>query len=197
MHSVKVFISTDGTEENGYLFTDNNIKSIKFSHQLMDTSFDITPGVIEQYADIVIKDKEKSVRALVMNGTLGKDMKVFVYIDNVVYQTYYTSTWDVQAQTSTVTLHCNDPCKKLENVQIASEGIKDYVLWTLFSKAFTAAGYSWTYANVEVNNILIQTICGNTYLQYQDALTLLRKLCLVGFFRVFWNKDKFIIARCM
>ena len=197
MHRVKVFVSTDGTEQNGYLFTDDNFKSIKFSHQLMDTSFDITPGVIEQYAQMVLKDKDKSIRNLAASGVLGKDMKVFVYIDDVLYQTYLTSTWDIQGQNSAITLNCNDPCKKLENVQIPTEGVANYTLWGLFSKAFTAAGYRWDRANSQVSDILIYTTCKNTYIQFQDALTFLKKLCVVGFFRVYWNKDRFMIARCM
>lgn len=196
MHRVTVFISTDGTEANGYLFSDDYIKNVKFSNQLMDTSFDITPTVIEQYAQITFKDKNKTILNLVVAGTLTKDLKVFIYINNALYNTYLTSTWDIQAQSSTITLNCNDETKKLENMQTQLVSVQSQTLKSLIQQGFTWAGYAWQSETQDIDTLLSSIVIQDSYTTYQDLLTYFKKLCLVGFLRIFWNKDKFIIARC-
>ena len=195
MNNIKVEITfpTVGLK----VFTSHNIISTKFARQLMDTTFDITPTVLEQYAEIVFKDYDGTLKRYARSGYLMKDLPVSIYIDDVLYNTYLTSAWDVKAQSSNITLHCNDPSKKLENIQVVAAGVQDYTLYNLFDNAFSNAGYSWTYDDQEVYDILTNTVCGYTYVQFQDTLTLLKKLCVVGFFRVYWSKDKFIVARCL
>ena len=196
MNRVTVFISTDGTESNGYLFGDGYIKSIKYSNQLMDTTFDINPTVIEQYAEVVFRDKDKTILNLVVDGTLTKDLKVFVYVDNILYQTYLTSSWDVQAQNSTITLHCNDETKKLENIQTQLVDVGSRTLKQLLQLGFTWSGYSWDCENNDIDTLISSIVIADSYVKFQDLLTYFKKLCLVGFLRIYWNKDKFIVARC-
>lgn len=197
MDKIKVFISTSGDESQGYTFTENNFKSIKFSNQLMDTSFDINPSVIEQYAEIVFKDKDGTITELVKSGILTKYLKVYVYINNVWTYTYLTSTWDIQAQNTTVTLHCNDPVKKLENIQMNAEYIGDAYLYQLITKAFNAAGYSFYVPDINVSLIITRIYMRDTYIKCQDILTFLNKLCCVGFLRIYWKKNRFVIERCL
>lgn len=196
MNRTKVFISTSGDESEGYLFADGFIKEIKYSNQLMDTTFDINPTIIEQYAEIVFRDKNHTIYDLVVNGTLTNDLKVFVYVDNILYQTYLTSSWDVQAQSSTITLHCNDETKKLENKQTQLINVQNRTLKQLVQYGFTWAGYSWQSETADVDSVLSSIVIPDSYVVYQDILTYLNKLCLVGFLRIFWNKNKFIVARC-
>lgn len=197
MNRVKIFVSTSGDTSQGYEFTDNNFKSIKFSNQLMDTSFDINPTVIEQYAEITFKDKGGVITNLVKTGVLDSDLKVYIHIDNVLTYTYLTSTWDIQAQDTTVVLHCNDPTKKLENKQTQLVEPADKTLAELIALAFTWADYPYEYESSETYSIANNIQLEQTYVAYQDLLTFINKLCVVGFFRIYWKKNKFIIARCM
>lgn len=197
MDNIKLFISTSGDESQGYTFTDNNFKSIKFSNQLMDTTFDINPTVIEQYADVVFKDKGGVISSLVKNGVLEKDLKVYVYINSVLMYTYLTSSWELQAQDTTVTLHCNDPVKKLENKQTQLVEPADKTLAELIDLAFSWSDYDYDYESATISSIANDIQLEQVYVSYQDLLTFINKLCVVGFFRIYWKKDKFIIARCM
>lgn len=197
MDRVKIFVSTSGDTSQGYTFTDNNFKSLKFSNQLMDTSFDINPTMIEQYAEIVLKDKNGAITNLVRDGILDRDLKVYVYINNVLTYTYLTSTWDIQAQDTTVKLHCNDPVKKFENKQTQQVAPSNKTLAQLIDLAFTWAGYDYEYQSSDVSSIASSIQLSSTFVLYQDLLTFIKKLCVVGFFRIYWKKDKFIIARCM
>lgn len=197
MDSIRVFISTSGDESQGYTFTENNFKSVKFSNQLMDMSFDINPTVIEQYAEIKFKDKDGTIVQLLQEGILDKDLKVYVYINDVWTYTYLTSTWEVQAQDTTVTLHCNDPVKKLENKQTQLINVSTRTLAQLFSIVFNWTGYNYAYENQDIETIATHLTLDMVYIPYQDVLTCLNKLCVVGFLRIYWKKDKFIIARCL
>lgn len=196
MNSVKIFISIDGTENNGYAFGDNYIKEMKFSNQLMDTSFNINPTVIEQYAEITLKDKHKFIFNLFRSGQLMSDMKVFVYFNNTLKFTYLTSTWDVQIQSSSIVLHCNDPVKKLENIQTQLVSVADRTLNTLLDIGFSLTEYNWTFQDVETQTFAMNTWIKDSYVTYQDLLTYFKKLCLVGFLRIYWRKNTFVIARC-
>lgn len=196
MHKVTIFISTDGTELNGYSFDDYYIKSIKFSNQLMDTSFNINPCVIEQYAQVTFKDKNNYIFNLIKTGQLLADMKVFVYFDGVLKYTYWTSTWDIQLESTTIILNCNDPVKKLENIQTQLVNVSSRTLYNLFNIGFSLTPYSWIYADGDVGTLLYSTVVADSYISYQDLLSYLNKLCLVGFLRVYWHKDKFVVARC-
>lgn len=197
MDRVRIFISTSGDASQGYAFTDNNFKSIKFSNQLMDTSFDINPTIIEQYAEIEFKDKGGLITNLVKNGTLDKDLKVFVYINDALVYTYLTSTWDIQAQNTTVKLYCNDPVKKFENKQTQLIAPSNKTLAELFDLAFEWADYDYEYESQDIADIADNIQLSGVYVVYQDLLTFINKLCVVGFFRIYWKKDRFIIARCM
>lgn len=187
----------DSETENTYQFTDNNFKSIKFSNQLLDTSFDINPTVIEQYATIVFKDKDNKISDLVTAGKLRSDMEVQIYIDDELCFTYLTSSWTLQAQSTSVTLQCNDPSKKLENKQTDLKEPADVTLKELLDYAFSFSGYTYEFQDYKTQELTQNINIQSNYITYQDLLTLLKKLCVVGFLRIYWKKNRFIVARCL
>lgn len=195
MDNVKVFISVDGTESNGYEFTSNNFKKVKFASQAFDTTYDINPCVVEQYAEIVFKDKNNFIRNLVKEGQLSKDMWVFVYVNNVLLNTYLTSSWDIQAQDTTITLHCNDPVKKLENTLVEPLGIAMRTFSSLLSYAFSFTQYRCTYDDLGFvgGNLIVY----NSYIELQTVLEFLNKLCILGFIRIYWHINTFKVMRCI
>lgn len=187
----------DSETENTYQFTDNNFKSIKFSNQLLDTSFDINPTVIEQYATIVFKDKDNKISDLVTAGKLRSDMEVQIYIDGELCFTYLTSSWTLQAQSTSVTLQCNDPSKKLENKQTDLKEPADVTLKELLDYAFSFSGYTYEFQDYKTQELTQNINIQSNYITYQDLLTLLKKLCVVGFLRIYWKKNRFVVARCL
>lgn len=195
MNKINIFISTDGTEYNGYDFDDNYIKDARFADQIMDTSFNVNPCVIEQYAEFTFKDKNNLIRNLVTTGQLTKDMVVYVYIDDRIFNTYLTSVWDLKLQSTTVKLSCNDPVKKLENIQTQLINVGDYTLQDLLYLAFSWTPYSVSYER-ETYDLCANTLIKDTYIEYQDVLSFLNKLCLVQFLRIMWRIDRFVVERC-
>lgn len=196
MNNIKIKINTSDGASTICTFTENDFKSLKFSEQLMDTSFDINPTVIEQYAEIELKDKGGVISSLVASGVLSKDLKVWISIDNVAIQTYLTSSWDVQIQNTTVKLCCNDPVKKIENKQTKLIEPDDYTLDYFLTQAFSWLGYNFEYETNEIRTIAQSIILKDAYVPYMDLLTFIKKLCITGFFRIYWYINKFIIARC-
>lgn len=187
----------DPENKETYKFTDNNFKSIKFSNQLLDTSFDINPTVIEQYATIVFKDKDNKISDLVVAGKLREDMEVWIYINDELNFMFLTSSWSLQAQSTSVTLQCNDPSKKLENKQTDLKEPTDVTLKELLDYAFSFSGYTYEFQDIEVREVVENIKIQSNYITYQDLLTLLKKLCVVGFLRIYWKKNRFIVARCL
>lgn len=187
----------DPETKDTYTFTDNNFKSIKFSNQLLDTSFDINPTVIEQYATIVFKDKDSRISDLVIAGKLRSDMEVWVHINDELDFMYLTSSWSLQAQSTSVTLQCNDPSKKLENKQTDLKEPADVTLKELLDYAFSFSGYSYEFQDYKTQELTQNINIESNYITYQDLLTLLKKLCVVGFLRIYWKRNRFIVARCL
>ena len=177
-------------------FSDRYIQSVTFASQLMDTSFNITPAVVEQYARLVLIDRSGIITNIAESADMAKDLKVMLYIDNVLKYTYLTSIWDIQAESSKITLECNDPSKKLANCQISATGISSRSLYELFQIAFTFTGYTFEAIDNETEAYLHSMIVKNSFTILQTSLELINKLCVVGFLRVFWDKNIFKIARC-
>ena len=196
MNQIKITIFTPGNVPDSYTFGENYIKEIKFSKQLMDTSFDINPSIIEQYAEIVLKDKGGVISNLIVSGVLNKGLVLRVYIDDVFIQSYLTASWDIQAQDTTIKLYCDDLVKKLENKQTMPVEPNNFSLYQLFAKAFEWAGMSYVYESSSISDIAQQIILYDTYVPYTDLLTFIKKLCVTGFFRIYWDKTHFVIARC-
>lgn len=187
----------DPITKNTYTFTHNNFKSIKFSNQLFDTSFELNPTVIEQYATIVFKDKDGTISDMVVTGELRNDMEVRIHVDQNIDYTYLTSSWEVQASSTTVTLQCNDPVKRLENIQTQLISPRNMNL-----KELIDYGFQWSEYNYEFDSYDTKEMCENisltlTYVTYMDLLTYFKKLCVVGFLRIYWRRNKFIVARCL
>lgn len=196
MNSVKVLIAYN--DNNIFTLNDSNIKSIKFSNQLMDTSFNINPCVIEQYAEIVVKDVDGSIFGSLnsLQPEIKNYIKVTVYINSTVYNTYLASTWECALQSSTVTIHCNDQTKNLANYQTELMDVSNMTLYQLFNKAFSFTPYECRWNDASLLDEMSFMKVDSTYIPYQTVYDLLNKLCLVAFVRVRWSKGYFYIERC-
>ena len=194
MHQVKVKLKN----ANSVIFTfdDSKIISLKFSNQVMDDTFNMNPCVIEQYADITIKDYDKNIRNSIQHNYVHTYLDVEVYIDDVLFNTYITSTWDIKLQSSNVAIHCIDAVKQLENYQTELVDVGTYSLGWLLNNAFAHTPYNYTFEDLDLQHECFNIMIYNTYIQYQNIYELLNKLCLVNFLRIYWNKDTFVIARC-
>lgn len=187
----------DPIAKNTYTFTHNNFKSVKFSNQLFDTSFELNPTVIEQYATIVFKDKDGTISDMVVTGELRNDMEVWIYVNQNIDYMYLTSSWEVQASSTTVTLQCNDPVKKLENIQTQLISPRNMNLKELIDYGFQWSGYRYEFDSYDTKEMCENINLTLTYVTYMDLLTYFKKLCVVGFLRIYWRRDKFIVARCL
>ena len=177
-------------------FTDRNIQSLTFASQLLDTSFNINPTVIEQYAKVSLIDRDELIANLASGANLAKDLKVMLYVDDILKYTYLTSVWKIKANNSQIDLECNDPSKKLENQQISALSISDRSLEGLLNIVFTFTGYTYEAIDEDTRIYISNFIIKNSFVTITTSLDLLKKLCVVGFLRVYWDKNIFKIARC-
>ena len=196
MNNVSIIIKDDGITR--FAFNDSKVKSIKFSNQLMDTSFNINPCVIEQYAEITIKDTDGLVFSNLnaLDSYIKKYMDVEVYINDTLFNVYLTSTWEVKIQNSVVTIHCIDATKNLENYQTQLIDVSTQTLDGLIKKAFDCTPYNYSYETSDIRELCENIHIEDTYIQYQKVYDFLNQLCLVAFVRIYWHIDKFVIARC-
>lgn len=196
MNRVRVIMKDNNTTV--FTFNDDKIKSIKFSNQLMDTTFNINPCVIEQYADITIKDVDGTIfdDLGIVDSYIRKYIEVEVYIDDTLFNKYLTSTWEVKIQDSTIVIHCTDQTKNLENYQTQLINVGTYTLDDLIDDAFDCTPYNYSYENSDVQYLCEHLYIANTYIPYQKVIDFLNQLCLVSFVRIYWHIDQFIIARC-
>lgn len=192
-------------------YTDNELESFKCSEQLLDSRFQIKPGVIEQYADISFKDRYGELQDLAVQGFLMDNLTVSIYAiddqkedpDNpgqpmyILQGIYKTDTWDVTGTSNSVKLSCKDITRSFETVQVRSVDIQTRNVHEMLALCF---GYfpeiSWTYIDTDTENYCKSIVTPNSWLYASTLEDTLQKVCNLGMLRCYWFTDRIIVARC-
>lgn len=178
------------------VYTDNIIKKFRCSEQLLDTTFNINPCVITQYAEIVFKDKYGEFKKLANADALGDNLNVDIYIDNNLIGTYVTDEWSVQAHNTEVTLNCVDPSNVFDRIEVPRLPVQKRTLGDLLQIGFGCATVSWRYIDTETEQYCTSIVQHDSWLAATTLATYFKMVCMLGLIRIYWHINHFIVARC-
>lgn len=177
-------------------YTDDIIKDFKCSEQLLDTTFRINPGVLQQYAEISFKDKYGEFKDLAKRELLNDNLFVKIYINDTLVGTYMTESWDIKANNTNVSLNCTDPCRLLDYINVTRVPVASRTVDDLLNMAFSYTEYTFEYLDSDVEELCKKITNGTSWIYPSSLTDFLKKVCLLGMIRIYWYKDKFMVARC-
>jgi hypothetical protein len=184
----------------GY-YTGNELKSVENSEQSFDSQMQISPGLVEQYADIVIYDRDNSIHTLAKNAKLSDEFKVTIEAinqngDSQIIGSYITYDWDVESNKSEVSLQCIDNNKLLDSIYIDTQALKTRTVNQLLTLIFSTVGLSWEYIDSTTKTYCQNISVPNSWWYKSTARELLDKVCTLGQLRVYSYLGTFIVVRC-
>lgn len=181
-------------------YTETNLISIVNSETLFDSQMNIEPGICEQYADVRIYDRDGQLHQLAHAGKLDEDYIVTIYAidtETHIIGTYRVKDWDIPATSSVIGVICNDMTHTFKNINVPSVPVLTRTVDDMLSMAFDLLnGVDWQYIDSDTQNYCQHIETPDCWFYSSNLLTLLNKICTLGFLRIFWYIDKFIVARC-
>lgn len=185
-------------------FEDDILQSFKCSESLLDTNLRITPGVMQQYADLTFYDRRELLTQLAAEGLLGENHEVSIYAveqaesENEVLHllgVYVSDKWSLSEDGAYV-LTGKDPSKNFDHIQVPPSPIKDRTLDEFLDIAFKRANRVWSYIDDETESYCKSIFTPNSWM-YGDSLdNVIEKICNFGILGIYWHIDRFIVARC-
>lgn len=181
-------------------FTGKDLKSFTCSENATNTQLSISPGVIEQYADITVYDREGLLRKLAALGLLVEDMKVEIVAceDNCTALGSYTvSNWNVDTTSASIKIECRDQTSKLSKVNIPGAAIQDRTLHNMLTYVFNCLGnVAWGYFDAATQIYCRNIYTPNSWSYAAPADKVLAKLCTLGMLRIYYWINKYVVMRC-
>ncbi len=183
------------------LYTEHSLISFNCSENAFDSQMNITPGICEQYADIKVYDRNGLIHKLVEKEQLTQNYDVTLFaIDNnsveYILGKYITNKWDIDSNTSEVSVKCIDISKNFDKVKIPNTEIATRTLDDMLTLLFGFANVAWDYSNVETELYCKEFKTVNSWFREDNLYNLLQNICKGGLLRIYWYVNRFIIARC-
>ena len=180
-------------------FTGKNLIGFSCSENTLTAQLSIEPGIIEQFADIDIYDRDNLIHIMALNNALHENTNVNITIINEGKETslgsYLTSEWDVNMDSQKVSVNCKDFTSTLDKINIPRQPIKDRNVDEMLSIAFSFINVPWDYIDSDTREYCEKIITPNSWFHASTAYDFLRKVCILGMLRIYWRIDKYIVAR--
>jgi hypothetical protein len=199
----KSFQLTRISANYGAIYSGADLISITCSENLLDAQMKIAPGIVEQYADISIYDRDGVLHELALQDELIGDHKAQITaIDDTTEVTYFlgsytVASWDISSESSVVSATCRDPSYIFEKRDVPSIPIQDRSVDDMLNLAFGYAGnVSWQYIDEDTRLYCMKVVTPHSWFYAGTLLTMLKKICSLGMLRIYWSINKFIVARC-
>lgn len=178
------------------VYDDNIVTEMKCSESLMDTSFNISPTILEQYAELKFKDKYNEFKDLANAEMLNDNLDVNIYIDDILIGSYITDAWEITSTSNNVSLSCVDVSNIFDHIYVTLQNVADRNIDDLLSIAFGYTNKVYGYIDSDTEKYCKSIIVPNSWYKVSTLRDFLIKICVLGLLRMYWYKDKFIVARC-
>lgn len=184
-------------------FKGSEIESVECSEQAWSSSFKVSTGFMQQYADIVFRDHKKLLQTLSDNNMLSKFMPIDLQIENEgVWEdlgAYISDTWSVDKTENKVTVSCNDYTRNFENyiIDLIAENATVAQLFRMISsqipevdivpKADSLVKDPLTGEEVSMSDYLNKCVARDVYFQGVEASRVIEELCDRWMLRLYWH----------
>ena len=171
------------------------------SHNLLEQNFKITPGILEQFADITFRDRNKELLRLSNAEMLNKNLQVAIKViegeDTYVQGVYLSHAWKVDGTSDKVILNCSDISSKFSNIQVPLIDLANRTLKELFTLMFSyVPQINYQYIDPSTEAYCEACSTPNSWMYAGTLEEGLLKCLSFGLLRLFWHIDRFYIARC-
>lgn len=184
------------------IYTENELISVENSEQLFDSQMSISPGIVEQYADIKVYDRTGIIHDLAKKEILASRQNVTIraYTDDgeeVTLGIYKANDWDVTEGSNEVDITCADTTEQLDKrwsnmAEIDTRSVDD-----LLTMAFAVNGSSvWRYIDSDTETYCKNIITPNSWYYNSTVKELLEKICQLGQLRIYDYLGEYVVARC-
>lgn len=184
------------------IFLGNSIKSFECSENMFNSFTSVSPGIVSQYADILLYDRYGQLRQMAAEGLLGFDADVeIVAVDDknqsLLLGSFVVEDWEVTATKSTVTITCTDPSVNFDKIRIENIPVQDRTIDQMLSLLFSYVGnFTWSYADWDTEYMCTHVITPDNWFKSDNLRNLLNKVCTLGMLRIYWTNKIFVVARC-
>lgn len=185
------------------VFVGSDLKSVACSENTLDEQMSLSPGIIAQYADISLYDRQGFIHRLAEEGALLQEADVAVEAvddDGTTHAlgTYLVSTWDVPATSSTVSVDCTDVTATLERLDVPQQPVEDRTLHDMLTLLFQyIRNASWMYYDDETEKYCKRIMTPDSWFKAESVYVLLNKICSLGMLRIYWQVNTYVVARCI
>lgn len=180
-----------------------NLIDVRCSENAFDAQLNIKPGIVEQYADVSIYDRNQLIHQFARAELLKENQQVTILsIDDEtntseILGIYIVDEWQVEATSSIVKINCTDPSSAFENLDIPSAPVQTRTVDNLLSLLFSyVQGYTFTYIDDATRTACENIKIPSSWYAKGNVLEVLRKICEVGQLRIYWFINVFIVVRC-
>lgn len=178
---------------------EDEIISIEYSENILDSNLSVNPGICEQYANVSFKDSGKFIRNLALNNALeAYDTILSIHkIDNgndVVDAEFSVYDWDIDMCRESIKINGRDPSYQFNDISVSVSQLRNTNVYNLIVELFSYVNYTYEFEQY------VQVYCKNMYLpnNFYKANTLyelLNKICQLALLRIYWYKNRFVIGR--
>lgn len=191
----------------GEVFEADGSQLISFtcSENIMNSELSLETGIVEQYANIEIYDKDGYLRKKGLQGMLQKDQYVsLIAIDDngwsanteVPLGDYLTEEWQAENNNSIIKITCRDTSYRFDKINIPRATIADRNLDDLLNTLFSnVPNVTWVYLDDATRTRCEGIAITNSWYYASDLKTLLNKICAVGMLRIYYNNKTFYVGR--
>lgn len=183
------------------IYKENALKSVENSEQAFSSSMNLSPGLIAQYADIVIYDRLNLLHDLAKNEALKgrQDVHIYAIEDGGAKEdvgSYKADDWDVPSGSSDITITCTDDTDALDNTYCESGEVADRSVHELLALAFSFLNAAWQYIDIDTENYCKSIITPNSWYYNGTIKKLLDKICQLGQLNIYKYLGMYTVVRC-
>lgn len=190
------------TPELTLRFSGKDIYNFTCSENSMDSKLSLTPGIVEQYADIELYDRQGTLRQIIGEGKLDDVAQCKINIYAVDQETSYflgsyrVKNWEAQTSAARVSITCDDVFASFENIEVPAISIQTRTLDEWINIMFNYANItSWRYANTSTEQMCKNITLYNSWAKPGNLYEFINKICAIGLLRMYYFEGQFIIMQ--
>ena len=185
------------------IFSENAIQDFTCSENMVAGQAYTQPGIIEQYAEIRLYDREGYIRKLTKDNSLFTNAKVnmLVYDGDTPESigSYKVNSWDINLTDTNVKILCGDFSAEFNDIIVNSINVAkvrtvDDMLKLLF---LYARNYQWRYYSDTDAQYCKSIHTPNSWFRKGTLHEQLTKVCTLGMLCIYWYVDTFIVKRLL
>ena len=176
--------------ESYFTIQGSSLGNVECSEQAWSSSFNLSTGIIQQYADVSFRDKNGLFATLSDGGALipQRVMEIEVLYNSnwKVLGDYRTDKWSIDGVENSVKVSCVDPSSLFSRQTVTLKGTQMSVYDALMALEIKPKAAS-VVGDASLEDFLKTCICEDVYFQNEPKDKVIEQLCSRWMLKVFWQ----------